>query len=384
MNTRSSKNLSTHDQFMQAAIEAARNGWGKTHPNPHVGAVIVEENEIVATGWHEKAGAEHAEPMALRELGRAPGPDTMMVVTLEPCSTHGKTPPCTERIIRSGLKKIIVGALDPNPAHQGRGIDLLIEAGLDVTTGVCADDCRDLNLLFHHQMEKQTPMLAAKVASTLDGKTATRTGRSQWITSNPARENAMHWRRYFPAIAVAAGTVLADNPRLTARSEGQPEICPIRYVFDRDLRTAHHADALHLYDDSFAREKTRVIHAPEASTEALEHLHQRGIQTRSLPHHAGRTCLDDFRAHLTESGLQGCLLEGGSQLLGHALQTEQIDYLFHILAPKILGDASASTPFQGRAPDKLTEAIQLHKTRWEIMTPDILCRGFLSASTPND
>lgn len=204
--------------LMRRALEAARRGWGATHPNPMVGALIVEHGRVVADGYHARAGEPHAEVVALTNLGRAPAPGATLYVTLEPCSTTGRTPPCTEAIIRAGIKRVVAGAADPNPQHLGRGFALLRAAGVEVVEGVLAEECTDLNFIFNHWITKETPLIAGKIVTTLDGRVATSTGESQWITGAAARRDAMRWRRLFPAIGVGAGTVLADNPRLTSRN----------------------------------------------------------------------------------------------------------------------------------------------------------------------
>ena len=226
-----------HEAYMRRALELARQGWGATHPNPMVGALIVEDGEIVAEGFHTKAGEPHAEIMALRALGRKPEPGATLYVTLEPCCTTGRTPPCTEAIIAAGIRRVVVGATDPNPRHAGHGFEVLRAAGVEVVTNVLAAECADLNLIFNHWIVQKRPLLAAKVATTIDGRIACRTGESKWITGEPARADVMRWRRLFPAIAVGAGTVASDDPQLTARlPEG--EWCPWRFVFDAALSTA--------------------------------------------------------------------------------------------------------------------------------------------------
>ena len=220
-----------HEVFMRRALELANGVWGNTHPNPMVGAVIVEDGHIVAEGATAHDGGPHAERLALLARGKAPRPGATMYTTLEPCCTHGRTGACTEAIIAAGIKRVVVGATDPFPAHQGKGYELLRAAGIEVITGVLERECNDLNLIFNHWVQRGT-MLAAKSAVTLDGKIACRTGESRWITNEAARADVHRWRRLFPAIAVGAMTVLKDNPRLTARIEGQPEWSPLRFVFE--------------------------------------------------------------------------------------------------------------------------------------------------------
>jgi len=244
--------LTKHEPFMRRALELARQGWGETHPNPMVGALIVEEGRIVAEGYHAQDGGPHAERLALLARGKPPRPGAIMYVTLEPCSTPGRTGACTDAIIAAGFKHVVVGATDPNPAHAGKGFEVLRSAGIEVTSGVLETECSDLNLIFNHWVVKGTPLIAAKSAVTLDGRMACRTGESKWITGEQARADVHRWRRLFPAIAVGAGTVMKDNPRLTARMAGVEEWCPIRFVFDGLLRTVVDKQLADVYTDEFA------------------------------------------------------------------------------------------------------------------------------------
>jgi len=209
--------MHTEEQLMVRALELARRGWGATNPNPMVGALIVEEGDIVAEGWHAKDGGPHAERAALAALGRRPRPGATMVVTLEPCSTAGRTGACCDAIKAAGIARVVVGTTDPNPAHAGRGADVLRAAGIEVLAGVRASECAELNLIFNHWITTGRPLIAGKVATTSDGYSHPPAGVDRWITGAAARENVHHWRRFFPAIAVGAGTVLADDPALTRR-----------------------------------------------------------------------------------------------------------------------------------------------------------------------
>lgn len=360
---------------MRCAIELAQRGWGQTHPNPMVGAVLVENGEVVAQGWHERAGELHAERKLLQSLGRPPTSESILYVTLEPCSTIGRTLACTDMLLSSGLQKIVIGSIDPNPAHASRGLDLLLEGGMNVTSGVLAEDCADLNLIFNHAIRTGEPLFAAKIATTLDGKIATRSGQSHWITGESARQDVMRWRRYFSAIAVGAGTVLADNPRLTSRQQGQPEHCPLRFIFDRDLRSL--IDPLpHVYSDEYA-DKTLVIHAPDAPPEKRHQLDSLGVGAWELPHTDHRPDLTAFKTLCYQSGIHGVWFEGGNTLLSHLLAERALDYLFHYRAPKLFADASALPAFSGQAPETVAQAIELKNIRHTIFAEDQLIRGFL-------
>jgi diaminohydroxyphosphoribosylaminopyrimidine deaminase/5-amino-6-(5-phosphoribosylamino)uracil reductase len=360
---------------MRQALEEARRGWGDTHPNPLVGAVLVEGGEIVARGFHARAGAPHAEVNALHALGRKPKPGAILYVTLEPCCTHGRTPPCTEAIIEAGLTHVVVGATDPNPAHAGRGFDVLRAGAVEVTTGVLMDECADLNLIFNHWITTGRPLFAAKSAVTLDGKVATRTGDSKWISGEAARADGHRWRRYFPAIAVGAGTVRADNPRLTARL-GDSEWCPWRFVFDGLLRTVLDKAMPAVYSDEF-RERTIVVTTPHGGMGYVRKLNAMGVKTWVLPSQSPKVNFEDFRRRCAEEGIGGVFFEGGAQLLSELLQARELDYLFIYHAPVLLADDKGKSIFRGLRTETLAGAVRLGQVRHEIHGDDTLIRGFV-------
>lgn len=367
---------SQHHSPMRRALDVARQAWGDTHPNPLVGAVLVEEGRIVAEGFHARAGEAHAEVNALRALGRAPRVGATLYVTLEPCCTHGRTPPCTAAILEAGIRHVVVGAIDPNPAHAGKGLELLRAAGVEVTEGVLAAECEDLNLIFNHWMRHGTPLLAAKSGVTLDGKVATRTGDSQWITGPQARANGHVWRRYFPAIAVGAGTLRDDNPRLTARIENT-EWCPVRFVFDGLLRTVVDKAMPSVYTDEF-RERTIVVTTPHGGLGYVRKLNAMGVQTWVLPSQSGRVSFADFRKRCAVEAIHGVFFEGGAHLLGELLQARELDYLFTYHAPVFFADDKAKTLLRGLRTEKLENAVRLSGVRHEVHGDDSLMRGFVN------
>ena len=364
-----------HDHFMQRALVLARNGWGETHPNPLVGALIVEGGEIVAEGYHAKAGEPHAEIVALRVLGRKPKPGALLYVTLEPCCTHGHTPPCTDAILAAGIKRVVVGATDPNPAHGGKGFALLRAAGVEVTSGVLAEQCTDLNLIFNHWIAKGSPLFAAKSGVTLDGKVATRTGDSKWITGEKARANGHVWRRYFPAIAVGAGTLRADNPRLTSRVDGK-EWCPWRFVFDGLLRSVLDKSMPGIYTDEF-RDRTIVVTTPHGGLGYARKLNTMGVKTWVMESQTPKVVFADFRRRCAQEGITGVFFEGGAQLLSELLQARELDYLFTYQAPVLLADDRGKSIFRGLRTETLDGAIRLEQVRHESHGDDFLLRGFL-------
>jgi diaminohydroxyphosphoribosylaminopyrimidine deaminase/5-amino-6-(5-phosphoribosylamino)uracil reductase len=364
-----------HEAFMRRAIALARSVWGTTHPNPMVGAVIVENGEIVAEGATAPVGGPHAEVSALKALGRKPQPGATMYVTLEPCCTHGRTPPCTDAIIAAGLARVVVGATDPNPAHAGHGFTLLRDAGIDVVTGVLADDCTDLNLIFNHWITAKTPLFAAKSGVTLDGKVATRTGDSKWITGEAARANGHIWRRYFPAIAVGAGTLRADNPRLTSRVNGV-EWCPWRFVFDGLLRSVTDKSMPGVYTDEF-RDRTIVVTTPHGGLGYVRKLNAMGVKAWVINSSTPKVNFTDFRARCVEEGIPGVFFEGGAQLLSELLQARELDYLFTYHAPVLFADDKGKAIFRGLRTETLDNAIRLARVRHEVHGDDTLMRGFL-------
>ena len=354
---------------MELAIEQACFAWGDTHPNPMVGALIVEDGELVATGYHHAAGQDHAEVDALKNLGRRPKSGASMYVTLEPCCTFGRTPPCTQEIINSGIANVMIGTEDPNPNVAGQGISQLRQNGIAVTTGILENACQDLNLLYNHWITQKTPLLAAKVATTLDGAIATRTGDSQWITSELSRQDVMNWRRLFPAIGVGSGTALLDNPKLTSRQSGKPEFCPVRFIFDNRHRTLK--ESLHLHTDAFAGNTILVTTQPPASYEFSSSC---WVLTAD---NYGHPCIKAFRRKCFEEEIIGVYIEGGSMLLNSLLRNQELDYLFAYRAPKILADTDAKPAFSGRVAEQLDQALALHSVQHASFGDDQLLRGFL-------
>lgn len=361
--------------FMRRALAQARLGWGNTHPNPLVGAVIVEGDEVVAEGHHAKAGEAHAEVNALRVLGRKARPGATMYVTLEPCCTHGRTPPCTDAIVDAGITRVVVGATDPNPAHAGHGFEVLRAGGVEVIAGVLAEECTDLNLIFNHWITTSRPLLAAKSGVTLDGKVATRSGDSKWITGEKARADGHRWRRLFPAIAVGAGTVRADNPRLTARVDGV-EWCPWRFVFDGLLRTVTDKALPTLYTDEF-HDRTIVVTTSHGGMGYVRKLNSLGVKTWVLPSQSPKVNFADFRARCAAEGITGVFFEGGAQVLSELLQARELDYLFTYHAPVFFADDKSKSILRGLRTESLEHAIRLTQVRHEVHGDDTLMRGFV-------
>ena len=360
--------------YIRRALELARRAWGQTHPNPMVGAVIVEGNAVVAEGWHKAAGQDHAEVAALKVLGRRPAGGASLYVTLEPCSTCGRTGACTDAIIEAGFARVVVGAQDPNPAHAGRGLSILREAGIEVVEDVLAAACADLNLIFNHWITHETPLIAAKMALTLDGKFAAASGHSKWVTEAGARADVMRWRRYFPAIAVGAGTVLADDPSLTARLENEVW-CPIRLVFDRSLRTLEQKPLPKLYTDEYVNETVVVCHEglPKGTCARAEAL---GLQLWRLPKLGNYFDWGAFRRRCVDAGIFGVYVETGPRLATALLEEGLADYWFIYQAPKFICDAASPGIGSRRNTQSMDAAIHFRDLQLEQFGDDRLTRGF--------
>jgi len=363
-----------HEVFMRRALAVARSVWGTTHPNPMVGALIVEDGHVVAEGATAPDGGPHAERLALLARGKTPRPGATMYVTLEPCCTHGRTGACTDAIIASGIKRVVVGATDPNPAHSGHAFEVLRAAGIEVITGVLERECTELNLVFNHWITHDSPMIAAKVASTLDGKIACRTGESKWITNAQSRADVHRWRKLFPGIAVGAMTILKDNPRLTARREGEPEWCPWRFVFDGLLRTVVDKNLPAVFTDEF-RDRTIVVTTPHGGLGYVRKLREMGIKVWIFESQTQRVSIADFRKKCLEERISGVFVEGGAQLISELLRARQLDYLLAYHAPVLFGDEKAKTIFNGLRPEKVEQAIRLTDVRHEVFDGDILTHG---------
>ena len=364
--------------FMRRALEVSKRAWGQTHPNPMVGAVIVEQGELVAEGWHRKAGQPHAEVEALRALGRKPKEDATMYVTLEPCSTSGRTGPCTNAILESGVRNLVVGAIDPNPHHAGRGLNQLRAEGVRVTEGVLAADCSDLNLIFNHWIVQKQPMIAMKVALTLDGKFAAASGNSKWVTGESARADVMRWRRYFPAIAVGANTVLIDNPSLTSRI-GDTVWCPQRFVLDRTLKTVDSSSLPKLYSDVY-RERTTVLCGSKASGGARSRLEGQGVSIWELPEVDGQLDLEAFRERCAKENIYGVYFETGPGMASNLLRQKFADYAFVYKAPKFINDSETPAIGFSQLTQSMNDALQLKQVRHVVLDRDILMRGSLDYS----
>lgn len=374
-------------QFMRLALRLARRGYGTTSPNPMVGAVLVKGGKIIGRGWHHRAGGPHAEIEALRDAQKNGHPTggATLYVTLEPCCTHGRTPPCTEAIIAAGIKRLIAGATDPNPKHAGRGFEVLRHAGIeavrmDERTPHLAGECTRLNEVFNHWIVHRTPFVTVKAAMTLDGKIATAGGESKWITGEKARAFGTQLRRGSDAILVGINTILADDPSLTVRTRkkagGWKVAKPMRrVVLDSMARTPLNAK---IVSDEFAASTTIVVseQAPKRRVAALsKHVH---LLVAPKPKHlslATRHSSLDLRWLLKRLGAENvtCLLvEGGGEVNGSFLLGGLAQRVAFFYAPKVLGGSAARKGVAGEGAGSLRDLVQLQAVQWRKLGQDLL------------
>jgi len=357
---------------MRRALTLARKGLGKTSPNPAVGCVLLRDGEVVGEGWHRKAGTPHAEVHALRAASeRARGADVF--VTLEPCSHHGRTPPCADALIAAGVARVFVGMQDPNPLVSGKGIAALRSAGIPVECGVLEKECRLLNLPFIKHVTTGLPFVILKSAMTLDGRTATVTGDSKWITSEKSRRYVHRLRAMVDAVMVGVGTVVADDPQLTCRM-GVRGRDPLRVVVDSRLRTPPDAALFALDSPAKTLFATIAVESPHVTE-----FEDRGAEILRCREDAGRVDLADLLARLGSRGIQSVLLEGGRELAAAALRKGLIDKFMLFFAPKLLGGDGYGL-FAGAGPALMAEAHALRDLAVRRFGTDILIEGYPNES----
>jgi len=363
-----------HDiRYMTRALQVAARGRGRTSPNPMVGAVIVTGRRIVGEGFHRKAGAPHAEVIALQAAGpRAKG--GTLYINLEPCShTRKRTPPCVPAILAAGIRRVVVAMRDPNPQVNGEGLRQLKRAGLNVSVGCLERQAEQLNDSYLHRMRTGRPLVTLKMAMTLDGKTATAAGESQWITSPEARRHAHHLRSQVDAIMVGVNTVLADDPQLTVRL-GRPIACqPLRIIMDSGLRTPLTARVL----SQRLRKGTLIATIRRAPNARLARLRRRGISVLTLPSEREKVSLRACLKQLARMGINRLLIEGGSELAASALQSGVVDRLRLYIAPRLLGGNDAKGAIGGSCPSRLVRALSVSCLSVKKIGPDLMLEGTL-------
>lgn len=343
----------TDKEYMLRAISLAKEGEGWTNPNPMVGAVIVKDVRIIGEGYHKKYGELHAERNAFASLKESAKGATMYV-TMEPCCHYGKTPPCTQAIIEHKIGKVVIGSKDPNPKVSGKGVQILKEAGISVVEDFLREECDKLNPIFFHYIKTKTPYVVMKYAMTLDGKIATKTGESKWVTGKEAREELQHMRHRYMGIMVGIGTVLADDPMLNVRVKDKKN--PVRIICDSKLRIKEDSQ---IVKSSF-NQRTIVVYADSHNIqEKLERLHSLGVETLYCPDESNQIDLKKLMIYLGNEGIDSILLEGGGTLNESAVRAGIVKEVQAFIAPKLFGGVNSKTPIEGIGVNFPSEAVRL-------------------------
>ena len=355
--------------MMALAIAEARKGWGRTSPNPMVGAVVTKDGRIIAKGYHARLGGDHAEKSALDKAGEQARGGTLYV-TLEPCNHQGRTPPCTRAVLAAGIKRVVIGQTDPNPHVKGGGADYLAKQGVEIVSGVLEDQARNLNLFFNKFITTGLPFVLLKSAVTLDGKLATVTGHSRWVSGEKARRFVHRIRNGVDAILVGKGTVLADDPTLNTRlGKRQTGRDPVRVVLDSRLEIPLTARVL----DPALGGPTIVACASKPDPAKVAELRRRGIDVWPQPLKSGRVSLLSLLKRLGKRNVSSLLVEGGAEINASFLVSEKlVDRVMIIYAPKIVGGAGAPTLVGGSGVSVMDQAINLDIESIRRLGDDIL------------
>ena len=373
---------------MQRAIALAKKGAGFVNPNPMVGCVVVKDNEIITEGYHEYYGGFHAERNALTNT-TADCKDATLYVTLEPCCHYGKTPPCTEIIIEKGIKKVVVGLLDPNPLVAGKGIKILEDEGIEVITGVEVEKIKDLNKVFLKYIKTKRPYVLLKTAMTLDGKIASYTGDSKWITNEKSRKLVHKLRSEMMGIVAGIGTVKADNPMLNCRIEvqqptansRQPNIHqPIRIIVDTKASISLESNIVKTaneYRTILAVGQQSIVNAQQSKVEMLKSLN---VEILYCEEKDGHVDINDLMIKLGQKGIDSILLEGGTTLNAAFLEAGCVDEVYAFIAPKIIGGKHSKSPVGGQGIELMKDAIMLKDIKIETFDNDILIKGKIKST----
>ncbi|MDR1756220.1 MAG: bifunctional diaminohydroxyphosphoribosylaminopyrimidine deaminase/5-amino-6-(5-phosphoribosylamino)uracil reductase RibD [Culturomica sp.] len=356
-------------KYIGRAAELAEHGKGFVNPNPLVGAVIVREGRIIGEGFHARCGGPHAEREAFRNCTEDPRGATLYV-TLEPCCHYGKTPPCTEIILEKGIARVVIGLTDPNPLVAGKGIAILQNAGIAVESGVEVERLTKQNRVFLKYITTRTPWVVLKTAMTLDGKIATYTGDSKWVTGEEARKEVHRMRAEYTGIVAGSGTVKADDPLLNCRGVAGCHQ-PVRIVVDS-------AASLPVTSRIFRTAKEQPVilaHTAKAGAEKLETLQAAGIETLLCTEQEGKVSIPDLLRKLGEKQIDSLLLEGGGELNASFLNAGMVDEVVAFIAPKLTGGREAPTPVEGKGIARMNEAIRLREVESGRIGEDIRIRG---------
>ena len=366
------------ETIMKMALNLAEKGIGYTSPNPMVGAVLLKDGELVGKGYHQAAGKAHAEVNAIDDAGPLAKGATLYV-TLEPCNHVGRTPPCTEKILAAGIREVVVAMRDPNPNVTGGGIEYLQRQGIQVRWGVCEAEAIKLNEAFIKYVASQRPFVIVKCAATLDGRIATRTGDSKWVTGPESRAFVHRLRHAVDAIMVGIHTIQQDDPRLTTRIEGEGGKDPVRIILDTRLSIAEEANVLRLKSDSATILVCASSEAGERS-QKRSRLEKKGVRIVEAPLKSDRIDLDKLMIRLGADGITSLMIEGGGDVIASALADGVVDKLFFFYAPKILGGDDGVPICRGRGPERMDGCIRVRNMEVRRFGSDVLIEGYIDKS----
>ncbi|MDD2657763.1 MAG: bifunctional diaminohydroxyphosphoribosylaminopyrimidine deaminase/5-amino-6-(5-phosphoribosylamino)uracil reductase RibD [Candidatus Pacebacteria bacterium] len=361
--------IKNHEYYMNLALGLAQKAKGKTSPNPLVGAVVVKGSKVVGKGYHQKAGLAHAEVIALDEAGvRAEG--ARLYVTLEPCAHFGKTPPCVDRIIKSGIKQVIIGMIDPNPLNNGKGIQILKQHKIQTRLGFLEEKIRKINEPFIKYITKRMPFITVKVGQSLDGKIAARGGDSKWITSDKSRAFAHRLRQDYDAIMVGVNTVLRDNPKLDAWFSKKQ---PAKVIVDTQLSTPGES---HLFSGNA---RTIIVTLPAKAGQETENreIIAKKATILEVKEKGGQVNLKDMLKKLAGLGITSVLVEGGGTLIGSLFDEKLVDKIFFFISPKIIGGKEAISSVMGDGISRVDKAIRVRDMKLRRLGEDILIEGYI-------
>jgi diaminohydroxyphosphoribosylaminopyrimidine deaminase/5-amino-6-(5-phosphoribosylamino)uracil reductase len=361
-------------KYMKRAIELAKKGKGYTNPNPMVGAVIVKNGQIIGEGYHKKYGEAHAEVNAFNNATVDPKGATMYV-TLEPCAHHGNTPPCAEKIVEKQIKKVVIGLVDPNPLVNHKGIEILEAAGVEVITGILSEEIKEMNEIFYHFIQNKTPYVIMKTAMSLDGKIATKTGDSKWISNEKARYFGHELRHEVSGILVGINTVLIDNPQLTTRLKGTEGKDPHRIVLDSTLKIPLDSKILNLKSEA----KTFIATTEKASKEKIARLESLGVEVISTQSVKNQVDLHALMKILGAYNIDSLLIEGGGTVNFSFLKNNLVHKIYTFIAPMIIGGSEAKTPVSGEGISFIREAIHINSFETKLIDNNLLVIGKLKS-----
>jgi diaminohydroxyphosphoribosylaminopyrimidine deaminase/5-amino-6-(5-phosphoribosylamino)uracil reductase len=362
--------------YIRETFKLAQKGRGRTSPNPLAGAVVVKDGQIVGKGYHHKAGEAHAEILALQEAGKR-AQDATLYVNLEPCAHTGRTSPCVKSITEAGISRVVAAMYDPNPIVDGKGIAFLQQAGIDTTIGVLEEEALELNESFVKYTTTGLPFVTLKIAITLDGKIATKTGDSKWITSREARTQVHRLRNEVDATLVGIGTILRDNSRLTTRLKGKQSRDPIRIVVDSLLKVPLRANVFTEESDA----GNIIVTTNKASVHArliteIEHTGSKVLVVDSVGNN--KVCLRKMLVELGKMGITSLMIEGGAEIAGSALDEGIVDKINFFIAPRIVGGKFAPGPVGGKGVLKISDATPLYRVKTKRFGDDLMVQGYLS------